>query len=351
MRIDIAGAGAAGLSLALRLVRSSIPDLELSLRDRDFSAVSDRTWCFWDDDSLIMPGMVRKQWNRLKIDGPMGPLETPIRNHTYHMVDSGDFKRLALAELTRRGVTMVEETVAPEDLDADLVFQSIVQPVRSGPWLKQHFLGIEFRADRPVFDADVATIMDFNVDQSHGFAFMYVLPVSDTQALLEYTLFTDSVLDHETYRREISDYARRKWPDAAFTTLRDEYGVIPMVVDDWNPGHGRILNIGAAAGLAKASTGYTFSRIQRDSAHIASSLAKGRLHRPHPSTSRKQWMDALILKILRDDPIHAVCIFETLFRKNGFDAMLRFLDEKSSLTEDLALMSSVPSWWAFIKRL
>jgi lycopene beta-cyclase len=103
--------------------------------------------------------------------------------------------------------------------------------------------------------------------------------------------------------------------------------------------------------LAKASTGYTFSRIQRDSAHIAASLKSGKLHRPNPSTSRKQWMDSIILKILREDPIHAVTIFETLFRANGFDAMLRFLDEKSTLADDLRLMASVPSWWAFIRRL
>ncbi|MEN9840019.1 MAG: hypothetical protein RL177_1498, partial [Bacteroidota bacterium] len=99
MRIAIAGAGAAGLSLALRLVRSGIPDLELTLIDRAFSAVSDRTWCFWDDDSLVLPGMTRRQWTTLKIDGPMGPLQSALHDHVYHMVDSGDFKRLALAEL------------------------------------------------------------------------------------------------------------------------------------------------------------------------------------------------------------------------------------------------------------
>ena len=351
MRIDIAGAGAAGLSLALRLVRAGIADLDLRLIDREFTPVSDRTWCFWDSDSLLIPGMVRKQWSRLKIDGPMGPLEAPIRDHVYRMVDSGDFKRLALAELEASGIELKQADVRLDVLDGDMVFQSVVQPTRSEPWLKQHFLGIELRADRPVFDAEVATIMDFNVSQAHGFAFMYLLPISDTHALLEYTLFTDSLLEKDTYRQEIMRYAHRLSPEAVYSPIREEYGVIPMVVGDWNPGSGRIQNIGAAAGLAKASTGYTFSRIQRDSAHIAESLANGRLHRPDPSTSRKQWMDSFILKILREDPIHAVEIFETLFRANGFDAMLRFLDEKSSLADDLRLMASVPSWWAFIKRL
>lgn len=351
MRVDIAGAGAAGLSLALRLVRAAIPNLELTLIDREFSAMSDRTWCFWDKDSLLLHGMTRKEWTRLRIDGPMGPLEASLSEHTYHMVDSGDFKRLALAELETHNIELKQADVRLDELDADLVFQSLNQPIRTGPWLKQHFLGIELRTDQSVFNADVATILDFNVDQSHGFAFMYVLPLSDTQALLEYTLFTDAVLEKDLYRQVIMRYANRIAPGAAFEHVREEYGVIPMVVGDWNPGEGRIQNIGAAAGLAKASTGYTFSRIQRDSAHIASSLKSGPLHRPNPSTSRKQWMDSIILKILREDPVHAVAIFETLFRANGFDAMLRFLDEKSSLADDLRLMASVPSWWAFIRRL
>ncbi len=351
MRIDIAGAGAAGLSLALHLVRAGIPDLELTLIDRDFSPVSDRTWCFWDDDSLILPRITRKQWSKLRIGGPMGPLQGTLRQHTYHMVDSGDFKRLALAELESHAVRFRQADARPDESDADLVFQSVVQPSRTEPWLKQHFLGIELRADRPVFDPDLATIMDFNVDQSHGFAFMYVLPLSATHALLEYTLFTETVLDKETYRNEIHRYAERMSPGAEYEPIREEFGVIPMVVGDWRPGDGRIRNIGAAAGLAKASTGYTFSRIQRDSAHIAASLASGKLHRPNPSSARKQWMDSLILRILREDPTHAVAIFETLFRGNGFDNMLRFLDEKSDLADDLRLMASVPSWWAFIRRL
>lgn len=351
MRIAIAGAGAAGLSLAIRLLRSRIPDLELRLYDRDFSPNSDKTWCFWDDASLLLPGLVRHSWKRLKIDGPMGPLASPIREHTYHMVDSADFKRLALDELKRGGVEWIEQDADPALLDADWVFDSISRPVRSEPWMKQHFLGIELRADRPVFDAATATIMDFNVDQSHGFAFMYVLPISDTQALLEYTLFSDTVLKKDVYRAEIRRYAERFSSMARWEEVREEFGVIPMVAGDWTPGEGRIQRIGAAAGLAKASTGYTFSRIQRDSEHIANSLSQGRLHRPPPSGLRKTWMDAMILRILRENPTHAVEIFETLFRKNGFDPMLRFLDEKSSFADDLRLMASVPRWSEFLKRL
>lgn len=350
MRISIAGAGAAGLSLALHLTRATIPDLRISLADRSFEPTSDKTWCFWDEDSVILPGMVRKEWKVLKIDGPMGSFTQSIRQHTYRMVDSGTFKQLALSEL-RDDIELIEAPITTIDSNADWVFQSVNLPTYPEPYLKQHFLGWEVMMEKPVFDPDVATIMDFNVDQSYGFAFMYLLPISTTEALVEYTLFTDSVLEKEVYRDEIKRYLTNSYPNLGYGMIREEFGVIPMVPGAWSPGDGRIQNIGGAAGLAKPSTGYTFARIQRDSSQIAASIAEGSLERHPPSDKRKGWMDEMIIRILREDPQHAVHVFEQLFRKNGMDLMLRFLDEKTSLAEDLRIMSSVPSWWEFVKRL
>lgn len=350
MHISIAGAGAAGLSLALHLTRAKIPDLQISLTDRSFEPVSDKTWCFWDDASVILPGMVRKEWSVLQINGPMGSFTQPIRQHTYRMVDSGTFKRLALSEL-RDSVQWMEAPITTIDSNADWVFQSVISPTYTEPYLKQHFLGWDVAMEQPVFNPDVATIMDFNVDQSQGFAFMYLLPVTTTDALVEFTMFTDMVLQKDPYRDEIKRYLNASFPNTPFKIIREEFGVIPMVPGAWNPGEGRIQNIGGAAGLAKPSTGYTFARIQRDSSRIAASLKQGKLDRIPPSNRRNEWMDELIIRIIREDPSHAVHIFEQLFRKNGMDLMLRFLDEKTTLADDLRIMSSVPSWWEFVKRV
>ncbi len=350
MRIAIAGAGAAGLSLALHLTRATIPDLQISLTDRTFELASDKTWCFWDEESVILPDMVRKEWTVLNINGPMGSFTQPIRHHTYRMVDSGTFKKLALSEL-KDAVELIEAPITDFDSKADLVFQSVIPPSLTEPYLKQHFLGWDVVMDKPVFDPDVATIMDFNVDQSHGFAFMYLLPISETEALVEYTLFTDVVLEKELYRDEITRYLSVTFPGADFSMIREEFGVIPMVPGAWTPGEGRLQNIGGSAGLAKPSTGYTFARIQRDSSQISASLHRGNLVRNPPSSRRKEWMDEMIIRIIREDPSHAVHIFEQLFRRNGMDLMLRFLDEKTSLAEDLRIMASVPSWWEFVKRV
>lgn len=351
-RIAIAGAGAAGLSLAVHLVRAGIPDLRLSLIDRDFTPRADRTWCYWDADSTLYPEMVRREWRRIRVAGTSGEVVETLDGPTYRMADSALYTRSALAELERHPEVTFVTAESPDlkSLDHDLVFQSILPKQRTEPWLKQHFLGMEVRSEEPVFDPDTATIMDFRVDQRHGFAFMYVLPLTAQQALVEFTLFTDALIPENAYREEIAAYLDREHPGAAFRTLRTEYGVIPMVAEDWNPGTGRVRNIGAAAGLAKASTGYTFARIHRDSKAIVRELTVG-TPRPAPSPRFKSWMDAVIIDLIRTEPDKAVRVFEHLFRTNGIGFMLRFLDERTSFREDLRLMASVPDWWDFIRRI
>lgn len=351
-RIAIAGAGAAGLSLAVHLVRAGIPDLELTLLDRDFAPRADRTWCYWDEDSTLYPEMVRRSWTRIRVAGMRGETVERLDGLTYRMADSAAYTRLAWEELDAHpSVTHV--TADSPDLDAlphERIYQSVRPLPRTGPWLKQHFLGMEVRADADVFDPETATIMDFRVDQRHGFAFMYVLPLNAREALVEHTLFTDDLLPKDAYRAEIRSYLDREHPGTAFTTQREEYGVIPMVAWDWTPGDGRIRNIGAAAGLAKASTGYTFARIHRDSKAVVREIRDG-VPRPAPSTRFKSWMDSLIIDLIRTEPDTAVEVFEHLFRVNGIGFMLRFLDERTSLAEDLRLMASVPRWRDFIRRI
>ena len=46
----------------------------------------------------------------------------------------------------------------------------------------------------PNFNPELATFMDFRVSQKHGTAFIYLMPTSTTTALVEYTLFTEELL-------------------------------------------------------------------------------------------------------------------------------------------------------------
>ena len=67
----------------------------------------------------------------------------------------------------------------------------------------QHFQGIEVKTKQPCFDKDMAILMDFRVDQSKGMHFIYLLPYSTTEALVESTLFSTELVDEEFYSTSI----------------------------------------------------------------------------------------------------------------------------------------------------
>ena len=63
----IAGGGAAGLSLALHLARSSLRDRSIVIIDQNAEARSDRTWSFWTNRPTLFDEAVCRSWNRLRI--------------------------------------------------------------------------------------------------------------------------------------------------------------------------------------------------------------------------------------------------------------------------------------------
>lgn len=90
------------------------------------------------------------------------------------------------------------------------------------PVLQQHFLGWFITTENPVFDADTATYMDFSVPQKGNTRFMYVLPTSPTEALVEYTLFSEERLPMEAYETAIADYTQRAFDVLAKLQLPSE---------------------------------------------------------------------------------------------------------------------------------
>ena len=72
------------------------------------------------------------------------------------------------------------------------------------------------------------TLMDFRVDQSNGMHFIYLIPFSETEALVESTLFTPEKLDDSFYRDTIKRYVEKIYNVSKFEIIEEESGVIPM---------------------------------------------------------------------------------------------------------------------------
>ncbi len=101
--------------------------------------------------------------------------------------------------------------------------------------------------------------------------------------------------------------------------------------------------IGNRGGLLKASTGYAYARIQRDSAAIARSLVRDGHPFDRPKTrARHRFLDATLLELIRTDPRAVEVAFAELFSRNPADLVLRFLDEDTTVTEEVRLLRTLP---------
>lgn len=105
--------------------------------------------------------------------------------------------------------------------------------------------------------------MDFRVSQEEGTTFVYVMPLSPTQALVEYTLFTERLLTQDQYNAGLKNYIESFLQTNEYKVLEEEFGVIPMTDLVFPEVEGNIIHLGTAGGQTKPSSGYTFRFIQK----------------------------------------------------------------------------------------
>ncbi|MDZ7773912.1 MAG: lycopene cyclase family protein [Balneolaceae bacterium] len=360
----IAGAGAAGLSLAHHMLRPELSDRKILVVDLRLEPLNDKTWCFWHEGDPPFPDLVKRSWERGEVR--MGDRTMPDRllDHRYSCIRSWDFRRHILEELRgddhfdlleARIESLGNEKGRPtlrtgsRVFTAEYIFQSCLEPEPAAGGaaypLRQHFLGWEVEAGKETFRPDRFVLMDFDETFTGGVAFIYLLPWSERRALVEYTVFSAGLLDESDYERKIELYLYNRYGIRRldYRRTRTERGVIPMddrIYPAWYaPG---VLNVGTVGGLTKPSTGYTFTRIQRHSRQVAADLAAGRPPSPPPRPGRFHAYDLWLLQIMHERPRAALDIFEALFLNNDMDAVFAFLSERCSVARELKIMGSVP---------
>lgn len=363
----IAGAGAAGLSLIWNLMKSdSLRDKKILLIDQSLTPANDKTWCFWDDSNLPDLSLIHHSWKTLEVRAFGNLYSEKLRHYGYHCMRSFDYSKTILekaennpavtlletsindfSELDKRGVVHTTDG----DFSADWIFQSAIRPQSYyrqavDVSLKQHFLGAEIEAFRPVFDPEKVTLMDFDTSQKHGVTFFYILPYSKTKALVEYTFFTDRILSDDEYRDGIMAHLAERYSlqPADYTVTRTETGAIPME-DRRYPAwyNSRVMNTGTVGGLTKPSTGYTFTRIQSHCRKIVSALEQNQTPPvSNKSPYRFRVYDMMLLYLLESEPEVCKKIFHDLFKRNSFDTILQFLEEDTHPGQELSIFASLP---------
>jgi lycopene beta-cyclase len=264
----------------------------------------------------------------------------------------GDQKNIDVVYGNVKGITTEDGKsvllINDEKITSDYIFNSILfeKPVlkKNEHYLIQHFKGWIIETSVPSFNPSEATMMDFRAEQQGGTTFVYVMPFTETKALVEYTLFTESLLKPSQYDEALKKYINEYLQIENYSLLEEEFGVIPMTNHRFTGNNNNVYNIGTAGGQTKASSGYTFMFIQKHSKAIVEQLIKTGKPEVSVFSKRFHFYDSVLLEVLAGKKLSARNIFTPIIKKNKPQHLLRFMDSESSLLEDLKIISSLPTW-------
>jgi lycopene beta-cyclase len=358
------GAGCASLSIIMRMIASKkFSQKKILLVDREPKTKNDRTWCFWEQEAGFFEDIVYRKWNTLFFKADHISIPLKMGGYQYKMIRGIDFYEkcvpaikllenidIIYGEISFEGDNeLTTLKINNESLDLNtktILFNSLYSaPAKQNDkfYLLQHFKGWIVETGNNFFEAEQATLMDFRVCQNHGTTFIYVLPLSSTKALIEYTLFTEKLLSPPEYDIALKNYMEQFSGLSNYTIIEEESGVIPMTNENFPFFKNGMYHIGTAGGQTKPSTGYTFRFIQKQADKIVEELiSKGNLSKNKKIEKRFLFYDSTLLHILSKNLLPGKTIFYNLFKKNRADKVFKFLDNETTVTEEIKLLNSLP---------
>ncbi|MFV8377677.1 lycopene cyclase family protein [Flavobacterium sp. LB3R33] len=365
------GAGLSALMTVYKMVQSgTFKDKRILLLDENTKKTNDRTWCFWKTNDSLWEQSIAKKWDSALFANENFRRDLDLQPYHYNMVKGLDFYTQVFELLSKQeNITFVNQKVLEieesetiilvqtesESFSCSKLFNSIYNKHKAEsqtkyPILQQHFIGWFIKSEQPVFNSEQATFMDFSVEQKGNTRFMYVLPTSKTEALLEYTLFSHQHLKKEEYENEILKYIE-KLGISNYEIVEKEQGSIPMTCYPfWKANTKNVLNIGTSGGWTKASTGYTFKNSDKKSSELVAFLQRETDFTKFHKRTKFWFYDLLLLDILDRKNELGSHIFSSMFKKGNPNLIFKFLDEETSFIEDIKVILKCPKM-LFIKAI
>ncbi|MGZ9734850.1 lycopene cyclase family protein [Flavobacterium sp. GNP002] len=365
------GAGLSALMTVYKMVQSgTFKNKSILLLDENTKKTNDRTWCFWKTNNSVWEQSISKKWDSALFANEDFRRDLDLQPYHYNMVKGLNFytqvfdllsKQENITFLTHKVLEIEEsETIIliqteSESFSCSKLLNSIYNKHKAEsqtkyPVLQQHFIGWFIKSEQAVFNSEQATFMDFSVEQKGNTRFMYVLPTSKTEALLEYTLFSHQHLKKEEYENEIQQYIK-KLGISNYEIVEKEQGSIPMTCYPfWKANTKNVLNIGTSGGWTKASTGYTFKNSDKKSSELVVFLQRETDFTKFHKRTKFWFYDLLLLDILDRKNELGSHIFSSMFKKGNPNLIFKFLDEETSFIEDIKVILKCPKM-LFIKAI
>lgn len=366
--IAVVGSGCAGFQLLHELSLQSDWVNQKVIFFADTQPLQ-RSWCFWGKAVHPLQHLVAKSWDKVTFKSAGFSKTESIAPYKYHYIAGDTFfnffnhvftPKQANIEVVKANIQAVNKNntgfylhAEPQKWKAEQVFSSVL-PQYSGEarfHLWQHFKGWFVKTTEPIFDDSTVVLMDFSIPQSNDVRFVYVLPFSPTEALVEMTVFSPTVYADTVYDEVLDAYMSNNYPNAVFRVESTEKGQIPMTDAPFSRfgTEGEVL-IGTAAGMVKASTGYAFNRIGQDSKQLAADFGQKKRFSWSATKGRFRFYDRLLLGIIAEEPMKGSHIFGDLFKNMPISTVFKFLDEETNLWEEIQIFAKLP-FMPFLKQI
>jgi lycopene beta-cyclase len=312
--VILVGGGLANSLIAIRL-RAQSPQLRLLLLEQEASLGGNHTWSFHGSDvsetqlEWLRP-LIAASWSSHEIIFPARRRTLPGSYHTIFSEQLNDQVRARLGDAVWTGCSVAAVEAEQVTLaDGRVLSAATVIDGRGDSGSRdldvrfQKFFGLLVELESPC-GLEAPILMDACLPQEDGFRFMYSLPFSPTQLLIEDTRYSDTPgLDVESMRAAIYAYAEaRGWRITA--VLREEQGALPVVLDGdleafWSASPG-LPRSGIRAGLFHYTTGYSLPEAVRLADDLAArdSLGSDELALAIRTRSFRLWRKGLYFRLL-----------------------------------------------------
>lgn len=367
------GLGASNSLILLSLIKhNQLHGKKIGIIEPEHKNINDKTFCFWakptDDIVIALKPIISYQYKKVKIVNK----EQDIESQPYHYIKSLDLYNYTLEALkpyqidifrdaafkfhTENNIQCIKTksgNVYKTKFALDSRPPSLEKLPHQDIYLHQSFYGLHIKCEEHKFNKDSFEMMNFNIEQNNYTQFVYTLPFSENEALVELTRFGKDKIELEYAQKLLHKYITQEIGN--YSIIDTETGCIPMTSFRNNPNQNtNILNTGSGANLIKPSTGYGFKKMF-EFANLTAEVIKKNDYKTFNKTnltsaSRFKFYDKLLLIILLYWPAEGKKIFTQLFTKKNISSVFLFLDEKTTLIQDINIFVKLPIL-TFIKSL
>lgn len=363
----ICGSGISGsylaYSLSTTLLSKSRSILILDSRSLTEREESKKNLSFWSKDTFPFSKYAEKTWSKISLYNDTNSLTTSLDTYRYYSITEGIlqksmwgivnsnhkicFKKEHIVEICNESDLGCVKTNS-ETYYAPYIFDSVSLPTTKEKQSSMRGKSWRISFDKPAFDEESVTFMDFRTLTTKELMFFYILPISRTRGVIEVAHFAHPNGQRQNYELLLRRYLSIVFPEKEYTLYenkgaKNDYALfIPKIRKKKS-----IIRIGRAAGLIKPTSGFGVIKIFQDTRKLVHALNND-LPIPEIYSGIPYWLSDLCMSYMTAHKGVNSSFFMELFRNYSADTVLSFLNEEAS-AGDLSKLIRVPVSLIFSK--